>query len=107
MLTLAKSPRLTLKKSSHNTQHVTLAQVYHALRQQTIKARPTICVSFWRYRESGYCYINANGITKRVSPDTFFHIQQSAEKRYGFWSGAKVSGSAATVRKVFLSDFGV
>ena len=107
MLTLAKSPRLTLKKSSDNTQHVTLAQVYYSLRQQTIKARPTVCVSFWRYRKSGYCYINANGITKRVSTDTFFHIQQNAEKRYSFWSGSKVSGSSATVRKLFLSGFGV
>ena len=107
MLTLIKTPRLTLKKSSHNTQHVTLAQVYHALRQQTIKARPTISASFWRYRVSGCCYINANGITKRVSTADFFHIQQNAEKRYSFWNGAKVSGSAATVRKVFLSGFGV
>ena len=82
MLTLAKSPRLTLKKSSINTQHVTLAQVYHALRKQTIEVRPTICASFWRYRESGYCFINANGVTKRVSPEVFFH-------------------------KVFLSGFGV
>ena len=107
MLSLAKSPRLSLKKSSHNTQHVTLAQVYYSLHKQTIKARPTISASFWRYRVSGYCYINANGITKRVSPDTFFHIQQNAEKRYSFWNGAKVSGSAATVRKVFLLGFGV
>ena len=107
MLSLAKSPHLTLKKSSHNTQHVTLAQVYYALRKQTIKARPTISASFWRYRVSGYCFINANGITKRVSPDAFFHIQQNAEKRYSFWNDAKVSGSAATVRKVFLSGFGV
>ena len=107
MLTLAKSPRLTLKKSSHNTQHVTLAQVYSALRKQTIEARPTISASFWRYRESGYCYINANGITKRVSTADFFHIQQNAEKRYSFWNDAKVSGSAATVRKVFLLGFGV
>lgn len=107
MLTLDKAPRLTLKKSSYNTQHVTLEQVYHALRKQTIKARPTICAAFWRYRESGYCYINANGVTKRVSPDAFFHIQQNAEKRYSFWNDAKVSGSAATVRKVFLSGFGV
>ena len=107
MLTLAKSPRLTLKKSSHNTQHVTLAQVYYALRKQTIKARPTISASFWRYRESGYCYINANGITRRVSTADFLHIQQNAEKRYSFWNGAKVSGSAATVRKVFLLGFGV
>ena len=107
MLTLAKSKRLTLKKASHNTQHVTLAQVYSALRQQTIKARPTISAAFWRYRVSGYCYINANGITKRVSPDDFYHIQQNAEKRYSFWNGAKVSGSSATVRKVFLSGFGV
>ena len=107
MLTLAKSTRLTLKKAVINTQHVTLAQVYCSLRQQTIKARPTISASFWRYRESGYCYINANGITKRVSPDTFFHIQQNAEKRYSFWNGAKVSGSSATVRKCFLIGFGV
>ena len=35
MLTLAKSPRLTLKKSSYNTQHVTLAQVYRSLVRQT------------------------------------------------------------------------
>lgn len=107
MLTLAKSTRLTIKKSSHNTQHVTLAQVYSALRKQTIKARPTISASFWRYRESGYCFINANGITKRVGPADYFHIQQNAEKRYSFWNDAKVSGSAATVRKVFLSGFGV
>ena len=107
MLSLAKSPRLTLAKPALPTQHVTLAQVYHALRKQTIKARPTISASFWRYRESGYCFINANGITKRVSPDTFFHIQQNAEKRYSFWNGAKVSGSAATVRKCFLFGFGV
>ena len=107
MLTLAKSPRLTLKKSSDNTQQVTLAQVYHALRKQTIEARPTLCVSFWRYRQSGYCFINANGITKRVSTADFFHIQQNAEKRYSFWSGTKVSGSSATVRKLFLSGFGV
>ena len=106
MLTLAKSPRLSLKKASH-AQHVTLAQVYSALRKQTIEARPTICASFWRYRDSGYCYISANGITKRVSTDTFFNIQQNAEKRYSFWNGAKVSGSSATVRKVFLSGFGV
>ena len=107
MLTLAKSPRLTLKKSSDNTQHVTLAQVYSSLARQTIKARPTLCVSFWRHRESGYCYINANGITKRVSNNDFFNIQQNAEKRYSFWNDEKVSGSAATVRKVFLSGFGV
>ena len=107
MLSLAKSPHLTLKKASHNTQHVTLAQVYHALRKQTIKARPTISASFWRYRESGYCYINANGITKRVSTTDFFNIQQNAEKRYSFWNDAKVSGSSATVRKCFLFGFGV
>ena len=107
MLTLAKSPRLTLKKSSHNTQHVTLAQAYHALRKQTIKARPTVCAAFWRYRESGYCYISANGITKRVSTDTFFHIQQNAEKRFSFWNDSEKAGSAATIRKVFLSGFGV
>ena len=107
MLTLAKSPRLSLKKASHNTQHVTLAQVYYALRKQTIKARPTVCASFCRYRLSGYCYINSNGITKRFSPDTFFNIQQNAEKRYSFWNGAKVSGSSATVRKCFLFGFGV
>ena len=106
MLTLTKSPRLSLKKSSYNAQHVTLTQVYSALRQQTIKARPTICASFWRYRESGYCYINANGITKRVSSNDFFYIQQNADKRYSFWSGAKVSGSSATVRKCFLVGFG-
>ena len=107
MLTLAKSPRLPLKKASRNTQHVTLAQVYHALRKQTIEARPTISASFWRYRVSGYCFINTNGITKRVSTADFFHIQQNAEKRYSFWNDAKVSGSAATIRKVFLSGFGV
>ena len=107
MLTLAKSPHLTLEKSSYDTQYVTLAQVYSALREQTIKARPTICASFWRYRASGYCYINANGITKRVSPDTFFNIQQNAEKRYSFWNDGEKAGSAATIRKVFLSDFGV
>ena len=107
MLSLAKNPRLSLKKASHNTQHVTLAQVYHALLKQTIKARPTICASFWRYRESGYCFINANGITKRVSTANYFHIQQNAEKRYSFWNGTKVSGSAATVRKCFLLGFGV
>ena len=107
MLTLAKSPRLPLKKASHNTQHVTLAQVYHALRKQTIKARPTTCASFWRYRESGYCFINANGITKRVSTADFFNIQQNAEKRYSFWNDGEKSGSAATIRKVFLSGFGV
>ena len=107
MLTLAKTPCLSLKKASHNTQHVTLAQVHYALRKQTIKARPTICASFWRYRVSGYCYINANGITKRVSTADFFHIQQNAEKRYSFWSDGAKSGSAATVRKVFLLGFGV
>ena len=107
MLTLAKSPRLTLKKSSINTQHVTLAQVYYSLRKQTIKARPTICVSFWRYRQSGYCYINANGITKRVSADEFFHIQHNADRRHSFWNNGKIGGNAATVRKVFLSGFGV
>ena len=107
MLTLAKSPRLTLKKASHNTQHVTLAQVYYSLRKQTIEARASISVSFWRYRESGYCFINANGITKRVSPADFFHIQQNADKRYSFWNDGNKAGSAATVRKVFLSGFGV
>ena len=35
MLTLAKSPRLTLKKSSYNTRHVTYAQVYSSLVKQT------------------------------------------------------------------------
>lgn len=35
MLTLAKSPRLTLKKASHNTQYVTYAQVYSSLARQT------------------------------------------------------------------------
>lgn len=35
MLTLAKTPRLTLKKSSINTQHVTYAQVYSSLARQT------------------------------------------------------------------------
>ena len=103
MLTLSKTPRLTLKKSSYNTQHVTLAQVYYSLRKQRI----TICASFWRYRESGYCYINANGITKRVSTADFFHIQQNAEKRYSFWNDGEKAGNAATVRKVFLSGFGV
>ena len=107
MLTLAKSPHLTLKKASHNTQHVTLAQVYHALRKQTIKARPTVCASFWRYRESGYCFINANGITKRVSTANFFNIQQNAEKRYSFWNDSEKAGSSATVRKVFLLGFEV
>ena len=87
--------------------HVTLGQVYCALRKQTIKARPTICASFWRYRESGYCYINANGITKRVGVDEFFHIHQNAEKRYSFWNDGEKAGSAATVRKVFLSGFGL
>lgn len=107
MLTLAKSPRLTLAKPTLPTQHVTLAQVYQALRKQTIKARHTICASFWRYRESGYCYIQANGITKRVSSEYFYHVQQNAEKRYSFWNGDKIAGNSATVRKVFLSDFGV
>ena len=107
MLTLAKSPRLTLAKPARPHAHVTLAQVYHALRKQTIKARPTISASFWRYRESGYCFINANGITKRVSPDAFFHSQQNAEKRYSFWNDGAKSGSAATVRKCFLFGFGV
>jgi len=107
MLTLTKTPRLTLAKPARPTEHVTLTQVYHALRKQTIKARPVISASFWRYRESGYCYINANGITKRVSADEFFHIQQNAEKRYSFWNDGKKSGGAATVRKVFLSGFGL
>ena len=107
MLTLTKAPRLSLKKASINTQHVTLAQVYSALRKQTVGRASIVCASFWRYRESGYCYINANGITKRVSTDDFFHIQQNADKRYSFWNDAKVSGSAATIRKVFLSGFGV
>ena len=107
MLTLAKSPRLTLKKAVINTQHVTLAQVYHALRKQTIEARPTVCASFWRYRESGYCFINANGVTKRVSTADFFYIQHNAEKRYSFWNDSNKAGCAATVRKVFLSGFGV
>ena len=35
MLTLAKSPRLSLKKSSYNTRHITLAQVYRSLVKQT------------------------------------------------------------------------
>ena len=35
MLALAKSTRLTLKKASHNTQHVTIAQVYRSLARQT------------------------------------------------------------------------
>ena len=35
MLTLAKNPRLTLKKASYNTQHVTYAQVYSSLVKQT------------------------------------------------------------------------
>ena len=107
MLTLAKSPRLTLKKSSINTQHVTLAQVYYSLRKQTTKARPTVCASLWRHRKSGRCYINANGITKRVSVDTFSHIQQNADKRYCFWNDDSKSGNAATVRKCFLIGFGV
>ena len=107
MLTLAKSPRLTLAKPARPHAHVTLAQVYYSLRKQTIKARPTICASFWRYRESGYCFINANGITKRVSANDFFHIQQNAEKRYSFWNDSEKSGNAATVRKVFLLGFGV
>ena len=87
--------------------HVTLAHVYYSLRKQTIKARPTISASFWRYRVSGYCYINANGITKRVSVEEFFHVQQNAEKRYSFWNDGKKSVSAATVRKVFLAGFGL
>ena len=107
MLTLTKSPRLSLKKSSDNTRHITLAQVYYSLCKQTIKARPTICASFWRYRKSGYCYINANGITKRVSTADFFHIQQNADKRYSFWNDGEKAGNAATVRKVFLTGFGV
>ena len=111
MLTLDKTPRLTLDKTPRltldKTPRLTLSQVFFALRKQTIKARPTVCASFWRYRKSGYCYITANGITKRVSTADFFHIQQNAEKRYSFWNDAKVSGSAATVRKVFLSGFGV
>ena len=32
MLTLTKSPRLTLKKASYSAQHVTLAQVYSSLK---------------------------------------------------------------------------
>ena len=107
MITLTKSPQLVTKKSSDNTQHVTLEQVYYSQRKQTIEARPTVCASFWRYRESGRCYINANGVTKRVSTADFFHIQQNAEKRYSFWNDGEKSGSAATVRKVFLSGFGV
>ena len=67
----------------------------------------TLCVSFWRYRQSGYCYINANGVTKRVSTDAFFHIQQCAEKRYSFWNDSKCGGFCATVRKSFLIGFGV
>lgn len=105
MLTLTK-PELPTKPIAP-CGHVTLEQVYCALRKQTIKAHPTICASFWRYRVSGYCYINANGRTKRVSTDEFFHIQQNAEKRYSFWNDGKKSGSAATVRKVFLSSFGL
>ena len=35
MLSLAKTPRLSLKKASHNTQHVTLVQVYRSLVKQT------------------------------------------------------------------------
>ena len=35
MLTLSKAPRLSLKKPSHNTQHVTLVQVYRSLVKQT------------------------------------------------------------------------
>ena len=107
MLTLAKTPRLSLKKASHNIQHVTLAQVFNCLRKQTIKARPNICASFWRYRESGYCYINANGITKRVSVKDFYCIQHNAFHRFSFWNNSKMSGNSATVRKVFLSGFGV
>lgn len=115
MLTLTKHPRLTLKKTAlpeaiylpFIVPHVTLAQVFHALRKQTIEARPTICASFWRYRESGYCYINANGITKRVSSNDFFSIQQNADKRYSFWNDGLKSGSSATVRKCFLVGFGV
>ena len=113
MLTLTKAPRLSLAKTEMPAKpiaqhaHVTLAQVYHALRKQTIKARPTICASFWRYRESGYCYINANGITRRVSTADFFHIQGNAERRYSFWNDGEKTGSAASVRKVFLSGFGV
>ena len=111
MLTLDKTPRLTLKKTAlpetiylpFIVPHVTLSQVYSALRKQTI----TICASFWRYRASGYCYINANGITKRVSSDDFFSIQQNAEKRYSFWNDGEKAGSAATVRKCFLIGFGV
>lgn len=105
MLTLNKPVLATKPIAQH--EHVTLMQVYCALRKQTIKARPTCCVSFWRYRESGYCYINANGITKRVSSDYFYHVQQNAEKRYSFWNSSKMSGNSATVRKVFLLGFGV
>jgi len=105
MLTLDK-PVLATKPITQHA-HVTLKQVFYALRKQTIKARPDICVSFWRYRKSGYCYINANGITKRVSSDYFYHVQQNAEKRYSFWNNSKMSGNSATVKKVFLSGFGV
>ena len=35
MLTLTKSPRLSLKKASHNTRHVTYAQVFSNLARQT------------------------------------------------------------------------
>ena len=103
MLTLDK-PALPVKPTTQH-RHVTTVQVYCALRKQTIKACPTICASFWRYRESGYCYINVSGITRRVSADEFFHIQQNAEKRFSFWNDGKRSGSAATVRKCFLVGF--
>ena len=43
MLTLAKAPRLTLKKASHNTQHVTLAQVYASLKDMR---RYTLCANY-------------------------------------------------------------
>jgi len=107
MLTLNKTPRLSLKKASYTSKPMTTMQVFTALRKQTVKARPAISASFWRYRESGYCYINANGITKRVSVDDFFSIQQNAEKRYSFWNDGKKAGSAATVRKCFLIGFGL
>ena len=115
MLTLDKTPSLTLKKPALPeaikpqlvVPHVTLSQVFHALRKQTIKARPTVCASFWRYRKSGRCYINANGITKRVGSNIFYSVQQNADKRYSFWNDAEKSGSSATVRKCFLVGFGV
>lgn len=43
MLTLAKSPHLTLKKASYNARHVTLAQVYSSLKDMR---RYTLGASF-------------------------------------------------------------